>query len=110
MCVKEYITSLHNMRIPFKGSALVVSIPLIMPVLFAGDSEEDDLTLLILAPHQKRTGEATKCCYYPKQTFEIKLHLYLIHSLTPRSQALPESLKHLVRESFVTAQNNFSLE
>lgn len=91
-------------------SAPVVNLLLIMPVLLAWDSEVDDLTLLILAPHQKHIGEGTKCCYYQKQTFEFKLHLYLIHSLTPRSNALPESLKHLVRESFVTAQNNFSLE
>lgn len=108
-CIKEYITSLYNICRP-QRSALVVSIPLIMPVLLVWDSEEDDLTPLILAPHQKHIGEGTKCCYYQKQTFEIKLHLYLIHSLTPCSKALPESLKHLVRESFVTAWNNFSLE
>lgn len=88
--------------------ALVVNTLLIMPMLLVWDREEDDLALLILAPHQKHIGEGTKCCYYQKQTFEFKLHLYLIHSLTPRSNALPESLKHLVRESFVTARNNFT--
>lgn len=44
------------------------------PVLWVFESKEDDLKVLIFAAHQKHTGEGTKCCYYQKPTFEIKLH------------------------------------
>lgn len=99
-------TKLFNSNTIAEG---LVNLLLITSVLLDWDSEVDNLTLLILAPHQKHFREGMKCCYYQKQTFELKLHLYLIHSLTPRSNALPQSLKHLVKESFVTAWNNFHL-
>lgn len=61
------------------------------PVLLVWESKEDDLTLLILAAHQKHIGEGRKCCYYQKPTFEIKLH-FIPYPLfdTPRQGAARE--------------------
>lgn len=91
-CLNSNDLRISNKTISSPQKALLLStFCSLWPVLLVWESKEDDLTLLILVAHQKHIGEGTKCCYYQKPTFEIKLH-FIPYPLfdTPRQGAARE--------------------